>query len=269
MRWALLADIHGNLEALRAVLRDLEDWPDHRVLCTGDIVGYGPDPEACLELLGERDATCVAGNHEEMVLGRLGFDRCVHAGIRAAVWTRSNLSGWALERIAALPRVARPVPELVVCHAVPDDPERYVTSAEIAEPILEGVAREFPGAVLVVSGHTHFASFHQHRGNFRFARPGTSEEVIDDRLQWVNPGAVGQARDGKLLARYARYDSSIGAVTYCAVAYDPAPTLAKLRRLGLVASVCYSLPQQSWIQRKLNAARSRWARARQRRLSRL
>jgi hypothetical protein len=75
MRWALLADVHANLEALRAVLRDLEDWPEHRLICAGDIVGYGPDPGACLELLGEREASCVAGNHEAMVLGRIGFGR--------------------------------------------------------------------------------------------------------------------------------------------------------------------------------------------------
>jgi predicted phosphodiesterase len=261
MRWALLADVHGNLEALRAVLRDLEDWPAHRLICAGDIVGYGPDPAPCLELLGERDATCVAGNHEGMVLGRIGFGRCVHAGILAAVWTREHLPRWGLERLAALPMVARPDPEIVVCHAVPDDVERYVTNARAAEPALASATRSFPGAEVLVSGHTHVAAFHAGHGAFRSAAAGATEPVAAGRLHFVNPGSVGQPRDGIPVARYARYDSTTRTVSWRAVGYDSSPTVAKLRKLRLVARVCYSLPQP-WLERKLDNVCTRWARAR-------
>ena len=89
MKLALISDLHGNLEALDAVLRDLDRVsPGARLVCAGDVVGYGPDPEACIGRLQERDALCVMGNHEEMVLGRRDFSRCVYAGIVAAVWTR-------------------------------------------------------------------------------------------------------------------------------------------------------------------------------------
>ena len=261
MRWALLADVHGNLEALRAVLRDLEDWPDHRVICAGDIVGYGPDPAPCLELLGAREATFVAGNHEAMVLGRIGFGRCVYAGILAAVWTRAHLPRWALERLAALPAVARPCPEIVVCHAALDDVERYVTSAQVVESALADVSRRFPGTELLVSGHTHIAAFHGGPDGFRRASAGAVDRIAAGRLQLVNPGSVGQPRDGRPVARYARYDSATRTVNWRAVAYDSAPTLAKLRKQRLVARVCYSFPQP-WLERKLDAARSRWARDR-------
>jgi predicted phosphodiesterase len=261
MRWAFLADVHGNLEALRAVLRDLEDWPDHGLICAGDIVGYGPDPEACLELLGERAATCVGGNHEAMVLGRIGFGRCVYAGILAAVWTRAHLPRWALQRLAALPVVAQPSPEIVVCHAVADDLERYVRSKEDAEAALASASRRFPDAELVVSGHTHFAAFRGGAGTFRLASAGAAERVAPGRLQLVNPGSVGQPRDGIPVARYARYDSVTRTVSWHAVGYDAAPTLAKLRKLRLVARVCYSFPQP-WLERKLERVRTRWARAR-------
>ncbi len=261
MRWALLADVHGNLEALRAVLRDLEDWPDHRLICAGDIVGYGPDPEPCIELLDERAATCVAGNHEGMVLGRLGFRRCVYAGIVAAVWTRAHLASWALERLAALPMVARPSPEIVVCHAAPDDVQRYVTTAQAAEPTLAKASQTFPGAELLVSGHTHFAAFHGGGDDFRMAASGETEPVTPGRLHLVNPGSVGQPRDGIPVARYARYDSATRTVSWRAVAYDSAPTVAKLRKLRLVPRVCYSFPQP-WLDRKLDEARTRWARGR-------
>ena len=171
MRWALLADVHGNLEALRAVLRDLEDWPDHRLICAGDIVGYGPDPQPCLELLGEREATCVAGNHEGMVLGRLDFRRCVYAGIVAAVWTREHLSRWALEHLAALPMVARPTPEIVVCHAAPDDVQHYVTSARAAEPTLAMPRRPFPAPSCSSAGTPTSPPSTEGRALFGLPRP--------------------------------------------------------------------------------------------------
>ena len=265
MRWALLADVHGNLEALRAVMRDLEDWPDHRLICAGDIVGYGPEPEACLDLLCEREATCVAGNHEAMVLGRLGFGRCVHAGIVAAVWTREHLSRGALDRLAALPDVARPSSDLVVCHAALGEVERYVNCAQVAEAALASVARLFPRAELLISGHTHSAAFHGESSDFSHVLPGAVASVASGHLQFVNPGSVGQPRDGVLLARYARYDSATRTVTWRGVEYDAEPTLAKMRRARLVPCVCYSFPQP-WAERKLDAVRVRWARARFQRL---
>lgn len=261
MRWALLADVHGNLEALCAVLRDLDDWPDHRLVCAGDIVGYGPDPEACVQLLAERNAVCVFGNHEAMVLGRIDFQRCVHSGIRAAVWTRGQLSRSGLQWLARLPQVARPAPELVVCHATLDDFQSYVTSEGHARPVLAAVATQFPGAAVITTGHTHFAAFHRSGRAFRHARAGTAEEVLAGELHLVNPGSVGQARDGKLLARYARYDSERGTVSYRGLAYDPAPTLKKLRTAGLVAKVCYA-PQVGWLEGKVQRARTQWARDR-------
>jgi predicted phosphodiesterase len=264
MRWAFLSDVHGNLEALRAVLRDLDGWPD-RLICAGDIVGYGPDPEACLELLGEREVTCVAGNHEGMVLGRLGFGRCVYAGILAAVWTREHLAPWALARLAELPAVARPSPEIVVCHATPNDVERYVTSSEEAEHALAQASRLHPGAELLVSGHTHFAAFHGGDEGFVRVPAGGSRDSATGQPQLVNPGSVGQPRDGTAAARYARYDSATRAVSWHAVAYDSAPTVAKLRKVRLVPRVAYSFPQ-TWVQRKVDRARSRWAHARFERL---
>ena len=265
MRWALLADIHGNLEALRAVLKDLEDWPGHRLICAGDIVGYGPDPAGCLELLGERAAVCVAGNHEGMVLGRTGFEHCIYAGIRAAAWTRAHLSRAALACLAAMPMVARPSPEIVVCHAGLDDVERYITSAPTADLALARAAREFPGAELLVGGHTHFAAFHQGRGSYRRVSAGAAQSVAPGRLQLANPGSVGQPRDGKPGARYARYDAATRTITWRSVAYDAAPTLAKQRERRLVARVVYSLPQ-TWLERKVDGIRTRRARARLRRL---
>jgi predicted phosphodiesterase len=235
MRWALLADVHANLEALRAVLRDLEGWPDHRLVCAGDLVGYGPDPEGCLDELVSRDAVCVLGNHDAMVLGRLDFQHCIAPGIRAAVWTRRTMSTLALARLAALPGTARPSPELFVCHSAPGDLERRVSDADAVDAVLDATPR---GCTLVVSGHTHHAAFQRRGGAFQLAAPGTTHTT--QALCFVNPGSVGQPRDGKLLARYARFDPEAQTVTFHAVAYDAVATLAKLKRRGLTPRVVYS-----------------------------
>jgi predicted phosphodiesterase len=261
MRWALLADVHANLEALRAVLRDLEGWPGYRLLCAGDLIGYGPDPTACLELLFERNAVCVAGNHEAMVLGRLGFERCVHAGIRAVVWTREVLPGWALDQLAALPQVARPKPELMVCHAAPDDVQTYLSSPERAAPILELLEQESSPPSLLVCGHTHFSALYARGGPWRSPAGGCSEVLVPNRLHLVNPGAVGQARDPRPVARYARYDEETRTLSYRAVSYDHALTVRKLRDVGLVPRVCLP-PPSGFIEKRIENARTRFARFR-------
>src|SRR6185503_12823480 len=125
---ALLADVHANLEALNAVLRDLSQRaPEAQLVCAGDSLGYGPDPDACLQLLAERNAVLVRGNHEEMVLGQRDFTECVHAGIVAAAWTREKLSGSSLELVERLPLWTEPARGVVVCHGDLTNAGTYVS----------------------------------------------------------------------------------------------------------------------------------------------
>ena len=251
MRWALLADVHANLEALQAVLAEIDsEWSGARLICAGDLVGYGPDPEAVLEVLAEREAVCVMGNHDAMVLGRLGMERCIYPGVVAAHWTRSVLPRWALEHLAKLPMTAQPMPGLAVCHAAPDDLEVRVSNLTGAA----GIAARFPEVELVVGGHTHFAVQHVVR-DFSLEDGSPQPSTLDapvrlrpaasaqgERLRgvrFVNPGSVGQSRDGNPAARYARFDATDGSVTFHSVTYDNSPTLAKMRDHGLVAKTCY------------------------------
>jgi diadenosine tetraphosphatase ApaH/serine/threonine PP2A family protein phosphatase len=129
-----------------------------------------------------------------------------------------------------LPIVARPEPGLAVCHAAPADLERRIGSALEAERLVA----QFPGASLVVGGHTHFATQY---GRF------------------LNPGSVGQSRDGVQAARYARYDSESGAITFHSVAYDSTPTLAKLRERHLEPKVCYLPHPSRWDRLRTRVAR--------------
>lgn len=233
MRWALLADVHSNLEALEAVLAHIEIKGGARIAVAGDLVGYGPDPSAVIDRLRQRGAACVAGNHEGMIVGRLGFDRCIHRGIRAALWTREVLNELELRWLAALP-VSRPLPpDLVLCHGDLDDVERYLTSQERADEALFRLRRRYPAASLLVCGHTHRPVLYAEGGVFASPPIGVPLRIPSARRCLLNPGSVGQSRDEKLVARYAFLDVARGEVTFHEVPYEHKKTAEKMRRAGL------------------------------------
>jgi predicted phosphodiesterase len=166
VKLALVSDIHGNLEALDAVLREIDrEHPGARLVCAGDVVGYGPDPDACIDRLKQRNAACVMGNHEEMVLGRRDFSNCIHAGIIAAVWTRTNLSPSSREFIENLPAAAEPGSGVVVCHGNLENAGVYVSNPERAAAALEQLRRFRPEATVLVVGHTHHAALYTPAGD--------------------------------------------------------------------------------------------------------
>jgi predicted phosphodiesterase len=256
---ALISDLHGNLEGLDAVLRDLDRAsPGARLVCAGDIVGYGPDPEACIARLRERDALCVMGNHEEMVLGRRDFSRCVYAGIVAAVWTRSRLGSAARAYLEALPPYLRIGPSVVVCHGDLVSADTYVSTRERAEEALAQLRARQPSAEVLVCGHTHHAALFTHKEGFQPLRANAHYPLTVPCV--INPGSVGQARGAAPLASYALLDMERRRVWLREVAYDYRTTLRKLRAAKLVAQVVLEPPQGIW--RRVERYKARWARYR-------
>jgi GT2 family glycosyltransferase/predicted phosphodiesterase len=261
MRLALLADVHGNLEALDAVLQDADRYaPGAELVCAGDVVGYGPDPEACIERLRMRGALFVMGNHEEMVLGRRSFARCVHAGIVAAVWTHEHLSPSAKAFLDALPSWADAAPGVVVCHGDLASADTYVSTPVRAREALAQLRILRSEARVLICGHTHHAAFFTAALGFRKIAPAT-DIALPPSGAVINPGAVGQARDDQPLASYAVLDLDRGVVSYRALDYDHSTTIRKLRRAGLVARVVM-LPPRGLARRveRLKTRRAyRWA----------
>jgi predicted phosphodiesterase len=257
VKLALISDLHGNVEALDAVLRDLDRVsPGARLVCAGDVVGYGPDPEACIARLQERAALCVMGNHEEMVLGRRDFSRCVYAGIVAAVWTRRQLSAAARRFIEKLPYQVEPAPGVIVCHGDLESADTYVSTPERAEAALAKLRARRPSAEVLVCGHTHHAAFFSQQDDYRLA--GDGAEYALARPCVINPGAVGQARGRAPLASYALLDIASRRVSFREVAYDYRATIRKLRAAKLVAQVTLEPPQGVW--RRVERVRTKWAR---------
>lgn len=261
MRLALLSDVHSNLEALEAVLADVDRWGADALVCAGDLVGYGPDPVACLERLRGRGALCIAGNHEGMVLGRLGLEGSPRAARRAALWTRRTLPDGARAFLAALPATLRLGPA-VVCHGTLGDPEHYLATRERAEAALELLAARAPDAQVLVAGHTHHPALHRPGQPWR-PPPRGARLPLDAGARWlVNPGSVGQSRDPAPLARYARLETAPLAVEFRELEYAHEVTVAKLARAGLDPHV--SLPPRAGLAARLEGLRARLSRGRAR-----
>ena len=216
MRYAVLSDIHGNLESLRAVLADAADRAD-ALLCLGDTVGYGADPGPCVELVAERATACVAGNHEHGVIGRLDL-RWFNENARAAVeWTGERLTDDCRRYLDALPLVSE-VGDAILVHASPARPEEwdYLLTAE------EGFAAfaAFTTRLCFV-GHSHVP------GVWSIGSSGPAHErgagrvdLEHGRRYLVNVGSVGQPRDRDVRAAYAIWDVDERCVTIRRVPYD-------------------------------------------------
>ena len=207
MTVALLSDVHANLVALEAVLGDLPVVDAIWVM--GDTVGYGPDPADVLALLRERGATLVAGNHDRAVATGEGLQLFNAAARTAAERHRSWLSGADRDALAALPITLEPAEGYSICHGSPRDPLwEYVFDARTAAFAMAGlrVAR-------CCVGHTHVPA------TFRTG---------DGKLM-VNPGSVGQPRDGDPRAAYALLDVASATVEFRRVEYDVSETQRRMR----------------------------------------
>jgi diadenosine tetraphosphatase ApaH/serine/threonine PP2A family protein phosphatase len=228
MRCAILADIHGNLDAFRAVLRDMEERGGADELwCLGDIVGYGPEPSACLDLLRERSHVCVAGNHDWAAAGRIDTADFNPDAAAACKWTSGRLSSIDKEYLQNLPlTVVRG--EFTMAHGSPRDPlYEYIFSAVDAEDNLSSF-----GTAHCLVGHTHVPAVFAESGGV------CSKEPLPPVLQLggrsiINPGGVGQPRDGDPRASYAIYDEAGRVIYSYRVPYDIAAVQEKMNKAGL------------------------------------
>ena len=232
MRCAIIADIHANLAAFTAVLDDIKRRGGvEEVWCLGDIVGYGPDPHQCIELLQQYSHFCVAGNHDWAAIGKIDTSDFNPDAATACHWTTQQLSPEDIDYLHSLPPVIHRGDFLLV-HGSPREPIwEYLLSTSSAR---ENFAYFQPQFCLV--GHSHVPLI------FEYSETGTCslhEFPADTTLTLsknrliINPGGLGQPRDGDPQASYAIYDSVIRTVIHYRVAYDIAVTQARMVKYGL------------------------------------
>jgi diadenosine tetraphosphatase ApaH/serine/threonine PP2A family protein phosphatase len=229
VRYAILSDIHANLEALTAVLADAADAAD-AILCLGDILGYGADPAACLELVGERAQAVVAGNHEHGVSGRLDL-RWFNDYARAAVeWTAARLDREHQAWLSALPLQVE-VDDATLVHASPDRPGEwdYLVTAEDGFDAFDAF-----GTRLCFVGHSHRPAEWSLGSAGPEYRPGAVQiPLVSGRRYIVNVGSVGQPRDRDPRAAYAVWDLPARRVVLRRVPYDVTAARQKILAAGL------------------------------------
>ena len=231
MRLAIVSDIHANLPALEAVLADAQRVGVDQLWCLGDVVGYGAHPDECTSLIAERSALCLVGNHDLAVLGELDDSAFSPAAAAAVRWTRETARPETIEFLRSL-APAEESREVALYHASPRDPiwEYVLWPDQAAECIAVQAAR------VSLVGHSHVAlSFVMAEDGDR-RPPGQTIELEDvakgaqavagTRLdvsegRWlINPGSVGQPRDGDPRAAWLELDMDAWEATYHRIEYE-------------------------------------------------
>lgn len=230
MRYLVISDIHANLVALEAVLEDAAgEW--EQIWCLGDIVGYGPDPNGCVELLSQQEHLSLSGNHDWAVLGKLDIESFNSEARTAIRWTQKTISQENRDYLTALPAL-QVIEPFTLVHASPRQP--------IWEYLLdEGAAAQnflLLNTPYCFVGHTHTPVIFTETtpGKSEASYPAYDESIMlgEERLI-INPGSVGQPRDSDPRAAYGILDSDALTWQHRRVAYDVEETQARMRSHGL------------------------------------
>jgi predicted phosphodiesterase len=236
LRYLILSDLHANWEALEAVIRESAGRYD-QALCCGDLVGYGADPNAVVEWTRANCSVVVRGNHDKACSGLEDTEWFNPVARAAAVWTLNHMTPENAAYTRNLPKGPILADAFQLLHGAPFDEDEYVIAADEA-----GEAFPYLERRLAFFGHTHI------QGGFiwnRFRvetipRPASNGgrhtlEIDAACVYLINPGSVGQPRDGDPRAAYALFDSESQTVNYCRSIYDVQRAQKKIRDAGLPA----------------------------------
>jgi predicted phosphodiesterase len=230
MRVAVISDIHGNLHALEAVVAALGRESLDALWCLGDVVGYGPRPNRCCAVVEAETSLGLVGNHDLGVLGAVDLGDFSPDAAASALWTRNVLTGEARAYLGGLEPQGK-ANGAALFHASPSDPVwDYILSGDAALEAFEGTPE-----ALVLVGHTHVAMavlLADRILSGGHAPSGTEVRLADGR--WLlNPGSVGQPRDGDPRAAYLLIDFEVGRASFRRVEYAVERTQAEMRERGL------------------------------------
>ena len=235
MRYLILTDIHANLEALETCLADAQSRGFDRTLVLGDLVGYGADPNAVIERVQQLEPwAIVRGNHDKVSCGIEQADGFNAVARGAARWTLEVLTPHHRTWLAALPRGPHQVDNLLeICHGSPFDEDAYIFDELDAARALKTSTRP-----LCLYGHTHYPAVFELAGNgLDSAAPTEASEsrvpIVEGSKQLVNPGSVGQPRDGDPRAAYAIVDEDARCVELFRMKYPVEEAQAKIVKAGL------------------------------------
>ncbi|MBW1990575.1 MAG: metallophosphoesterase family protein [Deltaproteobacteria bacterium] len=244
MRVALISDIHSNLEALTSVLQRLKQESVDIILNLGDIVGYNASPNECVELLQDKPILSLAGNHD---LAVLEVSRAQHFNIiayQALLYSREQLRPEFLDFFRNLP-LTRQGRGFLACHGTPTSPDSYVLFHFQGKSVLNYL-RQHPDLRVCFFGHTHRRALwcRDIRGKVALLPIKPEKMVLDkDCLYLINPGSVGQPRDGNPEAAYAIFDDEEFSIHFKSVPYDIRSAQQRILAAGLPEFLAERLAQ--------------------------
>jgi len=232
MRYAIIADIHANLAAFVAVLDDIKQGGGvEEVWCLGDIVGYGPDPHQCIELLRQYNHVCVAGNHDWAATGKIDTAEFNPDAAAACHWTAQRLTPEDVNYLDSLP-LAIEKNDFTLVHGSPREPIwEYLLSTSRAKENFAYFQSQF-----CLVGHSHVPLVFKYSETGAYSASQLSANVklmLGKERLIINPGGVGQPRDGDPRASYAIYDSEVRMVRLYRIPYDINATQVRMVKQGL------------------------------------
>jgi len=226
--YGVLGDIHGNVEALEAVLAALDRRGVRRLLCVGDVVGYNADPDACIALLRARGTQVIAGNHDLIGTRRLGFERCSNKARYSLQRTRRHLASDTAAWLRSLPANLLVEGRMALVHGGVRDVQLYMTTPAHIRRNAELLREDFPTARVCFFGHSHEQRLYEVSAGDVQALPVGACRLASDRVYFINAGSVdAQRKREHRLAEFAVFDSDAWTVEFHRVRYDAAATEAK------------------------------------------
>ncbi|MBU4350288.1 metallophosphatase family protein [bacterium] len=236
MRLAIISDIHSNSEAINSVLKNIEKVDEF--ICLGDIVGYGADPNYCIEKVKDLNCKCVGGNHDFAAVGKLNTNYFNYAARLAILWTSRQLKNDNINFLLSLSKKIEIKDKVFAVHGSPQDPIlEYILDKNTASLIFS----KFHFKICFV-GHSHLAgcfSFNENNNQIDYINysNGGSIEISKNKRYIINCGSVGQPRDGNPKASYGIYDLKYGIVNIYRVSYPIHLTKGKIINAGLPKSL--------------------------------
>ena len=231
-RYGIITDIHSNLAALRAVLDALQHENIGSILCLGDLVGYGPSPSEVIAQLRGLPLHSIRGNHDRYALGE-DSDQIRSATAEAVDYTRRSLSPEDLAFLGSLPDWQMFENRILLVHGSPRDRDEYIVSNEFAITNFKYFKSEYAGIYLCFFGHTHLPMIIGDGKVVRQFEPNYVLKLKHMTEYLINPGSVGQPRDGNPDAAYAVLDLAEATVTFRRVPYDIEDTHRRVLAAGL------------------------------------
>jgi predicted phosphodiesterase len=236
MKIGIISDIHSNFEAISSVLKNTKEIDEF--ICLGDIVGYGPDPNDCIEKIRDLNCRCVAGNHDFAAAGKLDINYFNDTARTAILWTSFQLKKENLNFLKSLKKIVKLKNNVIAVHGSPQNPLlEYILDKTTAISIFS----KYSFKILFV-GHSHLSGYFSFNENnkqvdYKNLSNGGYIDISKNKRYIINCGSVGQPRDGNSQASYGIYDLKYNTINIYRVSYPVHLTQDKIINAGLPRSL--------------------------------